>query len=105
MNRILQGRQTAIYVTLVMASHDPLVDEYVDEVLQLRRPDRPVGMPSRRARDLELGGKKRCRQSVLGPELPVGGFTTETRVDWPILDDQSEPFRPIHHTDCDVESS
>jgi ABC-type lipoprotein export system ATPase subunit len=23
-------------VTLIMASHDPLVDEYVDEVLQLK---------------------------------------------------------------------
>jgi energy-coupling factor transporter ATP-binding protein EcfA2 len=34
--RILQDWQTVIYVMLIMASHDLLVDEYVDEVLQLK---------------------------------------------------------------------
>ena len=34
--RILQDWQTVIYVMRIMAPHDLLVDEYVDEVLQLK---------------------------------------------------------------------
>ena len=34
--KILQDWQAVIYVTLIIVLHDPLVDEYVDGVLQLK---------------------------------------------------------------------